>query len=120
MQAKNNNKHFEGIYVGRRVKTVYNVITNKVEDFITEIEIIIELVSPCQYIVFQKDLSNGRVIKLLCLLNPDNNLFSTSVGGFDLISFNSNQCTDSIEHIWTIPIDDSDNLVNACTTLYRI
>lgn len=105
-----------GKFIAQRTKTVYNVETNSVNEYLNNIEYIITKITDTQYLIKQTNLNSGSVVNLLFFKSNDIYL-SSSDSGIDNLFYNG--CGELI-HNWSIPIDTDNNLTNAHAVLYRI
>ena len=106
----------DGIFIGRRIKTIYNVNSNVVTEYVADIKYTVKKLTEHQYLVNQYDMSNGSIVNLLFFKNNVGYL-STSDNGIDNIYEN---CLGEKIHSWSIPIDSDGNLTNAYTVLNRV
>lgn len=103
----------EGCYTGTRIKTIYNVKTDCVDNYESKIKYEIKKINCCQYIVYQYNLTSGHFYKLLCF-NNEGTLTSTSLGGIDRFEKDGNKFV----HYWSIP-EKNGKLINACTEIKK-
>lgn len=109
-------KSIIGSYLGKRVKTVYNVETQKVDEYLDDIEYLIVKLNESQYLIKQTNLNSKSIIYLM-FFKSDNGYFSSSDNGIDNIFFNEHN---ELVHNWSIPIDSDNNLINAHTILNEL
>ena len=105
-----------GKFIAQRIKTIYNVETNSINEYLNDIEYIITKITNTQYLMKQTNLNSGSVINLLLFKSNDGYL-SSSDSGIDNLFYND--CGELV-HNWSIPIDADNNLTNAHAVLYRI
>lgn len=107
---------YDGVFIGRRIKTVYNVNSETTIEYLTDIKYTVKKITENQYLVIQYDLANGNTVNLLFFKNNTGYL-STSDNGIDNIF---EKCSGELIHAWSIPIDSNGNLTNAYTILNRV
>lgn len=107
----------QGTFVAKRIKTVFNVETKTIEEYINNIEYQIVKISNTQYLTKQTNLESGSVVQLMFFSSSDNNYFSTSDNGIDNMFYS--KCGELI-HNWSIPIDEENNIINAHAVLVRV
>lgn len=107
----------QGIFIAKRIKTVYNVETKTIKEYINNIQYEIIKISNTQYLIKQTNLESGSIVQLLFFSSSNDNYFSSSDNGIDNIFFNN--CGELV-HNWSIPINSENNITNAHSILIKI
>ena len=107
----------QGLFVAKRIKTVYNVETGVIEEFVNNIQYEIIKISNIQYLTKQTNLESGSVVQLMFFSSSCDNYFSSSDNGIDNMFYN--KCGEFV-HNWSIPIDTENNIINAHAVLVRL
>jgi len=110
-------KDIQGLFIAKRIKTVYNTETKTIEEYINNIQYEIVKISGYQYLTKQTNLESGSVVQLMFFSSSHENYFSSSDNGIDNMFFND--CGELV-HNWSIPIDSENNLINAHAILVRV
>ena len=105
-----------GKFFGKRIKTIFNVETNCVNEYFNDIECLITQITEHQYLMKQTNLESGSIVYLM-FFKSDTDYLSSSDSGIDNLFFNE---FNELVHNWSIPINSENNLTNAHTVLYRI
>lgn len=109
--------NIQGLFIAKRIKTVYNVETKTIEEYINNIQYEILKISNTQYLTKQTNLESGSVVQLMFFSSSHDNYFSSSDNGIDNMFFND---CGNLVHNWSIPIDTENNLTNAHAILVKI
>ncbi len=104
----------EGNYVGLRVKTIYNTLTQESSEEISNMRYEITKITNNQYLVNQTNLDSGSKYQLL-FFRTNTGYLSSSLDGIDNIFFDDCDC--SLIHSWSDPISSEGILYNARTVL---
>ncbi len=107
----------QGLFVAKRIKTVYNIETKTIEEYINYIKYEIVKISNTQYLTKQTNLESGSIVQLMFFSSSGDNYFSSSDNGIDNIFFSP--CGELI-HNWSVPIDDENNITNAHAILVKM
>ena len=107
----------QGLFVAKRIKTVYNVETKTIVEYINNIQYEIVKISNTQYLTKQTNLESGSVVQLMFFNSLGDNYFSSSDNGIDNMFYN--KCGELV-HNWSIPIDAENNITNAHAILVRV
>jgi hypothetical protein len=110
-------KDIQGIFIAKRIKTVYNVETKTIKEYKNNIQYEIIKISNTQYLTKQTNLESGSIIQLLFFISSNDNYLSSSDNGIDNMFFND---CGKLVHNWSIPIDAINNLTNAHAILDKI
>lgn len=107
----------QGLFIAKRIKTIYNIETKTVTEYLDNIQYEIVKISNTQYLTKQINLESGNIVQLMFFSSSHNNYFSSSDNGIDNIFYNN--CGELV-HNWSIPIDTENNLINAHAILVKI
>lgn len=107
----------QGLFIAKRIKTVYNTETKIINEYMNDIQYEIIKISNIQYLIKQTNLESGNITELMFFNSSHNNYFSSSDNGIDNIFFND--CGELV-HNWSIPIDTENNLINAHAVLVKV
>lgn len=106
----------EGTYIAKRIKTIFNIKTQKIDEYLDDIKYEIIKIYDSQYLMKQTNLVSGSVVNLMFFKSNEEYL-SSSDDGIDNMFYN--ECGELV-HNWSIPIDSDNKLVNSHSILYKI
>ena len=107
----------QGLFVAKRIKTIYNVETKTIQEYIDNIEYQIIKISNTQYLTKQTNLESGSIVQLMFFSSFGDNYYSSSDNGIDNMFYT--KCGELV-HNWSIPIDSKNNITNAHAILVRV
>jgi hypothetical protein len=105
-----------GNYVGTRVKTIYNTVTQESTEEISNMRIEITKITNNQYLMNQINLNSGSTNQLL-FFRTNTGYLSSSLTGIDSLFFDDCDCDCDLIHSWSQPISSEGILYNARTVL---
>ena len=105
-----------GNYVGTRVKTIYNTVTQESTEEISNMRIEITKITNNQYLMNQINLNSGSTNQLL-FFRTNTEYLSSSLTGIDSLFFDDCDCDCDLIHSWSQPISSEGILYNARTVL---
>jgi hypothetical protein len=106
----------EGTYIAKRIKTIFNIKTQTIDEYLDDIKYEIIKIYDSQYLMKQTNLVSGSVVNLM-FFKSNKGYLSSSDNGIDNMFYN--KCGELV-HNWSIPIDSDNKLVNSHSILYKI